>query len=234
MCPTSRCVSPLWSLSSSYHIWLDISSTLHLPQNIFQRSSNLLSLICNVASMIKDSASHISINKFLTRALLQLVSTWFSIDWEACRCSLSPGGQALSDLLWDNSSAEAIDLSFGCLTSILADANIVHVINRNRRWSIPGTLSPPVWRGGELTRHAFVVQRSGKDGGTFPRPWSTFPVKSTGFSWQWWVVLGAYVWHSFQISWSEGGEIKINYYIRKYSDTNGADTGFAIIVCHHC
>lgn len=66
------------------------------------------------------------------------------------------GGQALSDLLWDNSSAEAIDLSFGCLTSIFADANIVHVINRNRRWSIPGTLSPPVWRAGELTRHAFV------------------------------------------------------------------------------
>lgn len=101
----------------------------------------------------------------------------------------------------------------------------------------PGNaLSSPVWRAGELTRHAFVVQRSGKDGGTFPRPWSTFPVKSTGFSWQWWVVLGAYVWHSFQNSWSQGGEIKINNLIRKYSDTDGADTGFANIVksCFFC
>lgn len=68
---------------------------------------------------------------------------------------ITGGGQALSDLLGDNSNAEVIDLSFGCLTSIFADANIVHVMNRNRRWSIPGTLSPPVWRAGELTRRCF-------------------------------------------------------------------------------
>lgn len=76
------------------------ASSVHIaPDWIFPQpcichktSSNLLPLICNVASRIKGSVSHISVNKFLTRALLQWVSTWFSIDWEACRCSLSKGG----------------------------------------------------------------------------------------------------------------------------------------------
>lgn len=143
------------------------SDNFHNPAsatNIFQ----FITFVFNVAIVVMDAASFPRCSALTDKRA----------------DAASHRGQALSELLRDNSRANAIDLCSGWLK-----ASAQRLTSGTS--SIPRTLCCPGLWASSLTRHAFVIRRAAKDGGEFPRAWGTFPVKGTGLYWQWWIVSTA-------------------------------------------
>lgn len=152
---TCRCVG---SVSSGGLYLTGTSEYFHNPAsatNFFQ----FITFVFNVAIVVMDAASfpHCSA---LTDKRAGAASHW---------------GRPLSELLRDNSRANAIDLCSGWLKAFAQ-------MLTSGTSSIPRTLCWPGSRASSLTRHAFVIRRTAKDGGSFPGLGAHFQSKELGFT----------------------------------------------------